>query len=417
MPRGGCRCSRWENVSSLTTVWGVRIMDEVLLDAFGPDDFVHLTAAASSRIPTRPSPRSAGVRRSPATRPSGTCLPLHAAVSAVLRDRALGRICRDPQPASYLEPLNLLDRNQTTENEPPEHTRLRRPVAGAFNRGHVERLRPRPQAPRPVCSPRSTRRRSTSSGVRRAAAGPGDRCSGRARQADVSTLRRWSQAIVRMYEPSPSAGGRRWRCAPRPVRRPRPRASRPTPVSPADDLTSDLLAAGLSEDEQAAAVVLLLTAGDEASVHVFGNGLVALLSRELRPRDDAGADRRGDAAVRLRAAALRAHAVLPDVEVGDVTVAAEENGSAALVAAPNRDLAASPEVALRDAGRTVRRNRDPASGGALHLCLPRRGWMVCLVAGGAVSAPRTRACGPAASRSSGNVRAAGFLRNRSVELG
>ena len=29
------------------------------------------------------------------------------------------------------------------ENEPPEHTRLRRPVAAAFNRGHVERLRPR----------------------------------------------------------------------------------------------------------------------------------------------------------------------------------------------------------------------------------------------------------------------------------
>ena len=29
------------------------------------------------------------------------------------------------------------------ENEPPEHTRLRRLVAGAFNRGHVERLRPR----------------------------------------------------------------------------------------------------------------------------------------------------------------------------------------------------------------------------------------------------------------------------------
>ena len=29
------------------------------------------------------------------------------------------------------------------ENEPPEHTRLRRLVTGAFARGHVERLRPR----------------------------------------------------------------------------------------------------------------------------------------------------------------------------------------------------------------------------------------------------------------------------------
>jgi S-adenosylhomocysteine hydrolase len=32
------------------------------------------------------------------------------------------------------------------ENEPPAHTRLRRPVQAAFARGHVERLRPRVQA-------------------------------------------------------------------------------------------------------------------------------------------------------------------------------------------------------------------------------------------------------------------------------
>ena len=31
---------------------------------------------------------------------------------------------------TYLEPFNLLHRNQMMENEPPEHTRLRRPVAG-----------------------------------------------------------------------------------------------------------------------------------------------------------------------------------------------------------------------------------------------------------------------------------------------
>ena len=29
------------------------------------------------------------------------------------------------------------------ENEPPEHTRLRRPVAVGVRRGHIERLRPR----------------------------------------------------------------------------------------------------------------------------------------------------------------------------------------------------------------------------------------------------------------------------------
>ena len=48
-----------------------------------------------------------------------------------------------------------------------------------------------------------------------------------------------------------------------------------------------------------AAVVLLLNAGHEASVNVFGNGLVAMLRRGLRPGADVRADRRGDAALRL----------------------------------------------------------------------------------------------------------------------
>src|SRR5689334_11088169 len=63
----------------------------------------------------------------------------HASASAVLRDRRLGRIWRDKEPAAYLEPFNLLHRHQMMENEPPDHTRLRRQVAGAFNRGHIER--------------------------------------------------------------------------------------------------------------------------------------------------------------------------------------------------------------------------------------------------------------------------------------
>src|SRR5690349_24144839 len=79
--------------------------------------------------------------------PSGMYLAFsHAASSAVLRDRTFGRIWKDKEPTAYLEPFNLLHRNQMMENEPPEHTRLRRLVAGAFNRGHVERLRPRVQA-------------------------------------------------------------------------------------------------------------------------------------------------------------------------------------------------------------------------------------------------------------------------------
>ena len=58
--------------------------------------------------------------------------------------------------------------------------------------------------------------------------------------------------------------------------------------APADDLITDLVATELSDDEVVAAVVLLLNAGHEASVNVFGNGLVAMLRRGLRP----GAGRR-----------------------------------------------------------------------------------------------------------------------------
>src|SRR4051795_8251361 len=76
--------------------------------------------------------------------PSGMFLAFdHATVSAIQRDRRFGRLWRDREPAGYLEPFNLLHRNQMMENEPPDHTRLRRPVASAFARGHVERLRPR----------------------------------------------------------------------------------------------------------------------------------------------------------------------------------------------------------------------------------------------------------------------------------
>ncbi len=75
--------------------------------------------------------------------PSGMYLSFdHASVSVVQRDRRLGRIWRDKEPLDYLEPFNLLHRNQMMENEPPDHTRLRRLVAGAFARGHVDRLRP-----------------------------------------------------------------------------------------------------------------------------------------------------------------------------------------------------------------------------------------------------------------------------------
>jgi cytochrome P450 len=295
----------------------------------------------------------------------------HASASAVLRNRGLGRIWRDREPAAYLEPFNLLHRNQMMENEPPEHTRLRRAVAGAFNRGHVERLRPRVQS---LATSLLDEVDPASFDVIGEYAEPLPvlviaELVGLA-TADVPSLRRWSQAIVRMYEPSPSdeVVDAAVRSATEFADHVREHLARRR-TSPGEDLTTDLLAAGLSDDELVAAVVLLLNAGHEASVYVFGNGLVALLSRNLRPGDDPALTveemLRFDSALQLFE-----RTAMEDVEVAhggqSITVEAGQR-IAALLGAANRD----PEVF--DHPDEFRVDRDPnnhlAFGVGVHFCL------------------------------------------------
>ena len=291
----------------------------------------------------------------------------HAAAGAVLRDRRLGRIWRDRQPADRLEPFNLLHRNQMMENEPPEHTRLRRAVAGAFNRGHVERLRPRVRA-------------LASDLLDEAGPGPFDVIGAYAEplpvlviaelvglsSADVPSLRSWSQAIVRMYEPAPPD-----EVVDRAVAAARDFAELVREhlahrrAHPGEDLTTDLLAAGLSDDELVAAVVLLLNAGHEASVNVFGNGLVAMLSRDQRPGEDTALTveemLRFDSALQLFE-----RTATTDVEVGGVVV---EQGQkiAALLGAANRDPGVFDDADRFDVARAP--NNHLAFGAGLHFCL------------------------------------------------
>lgn len=224
----------------------------------------------------------------------------HASVSQTLRNRALGRIWSDWEPGATMEPYNALHRNQMMENEPPVHTRMRRLVAGAFARGHVERMRPRVEAiaasllgemagtvdiladyaePLPVLV------------IADLLGVPGD---------DHGQLREWSQSIVHMYEQEPSAE----------VRQQAVRASIEFDHYVRDllagrkqellrgarrqDLIGDLLTEtsagqGLSDDELVASIVLLLNAGHEASVNAFGNGIHALLDhRDQRARLTSG---------------------------------------------------------------------------------------------------------------------------------
>ena len=300
--------------------------------------------------------------------PSGTYLTFdHPSVSAVQRNRDLGRVWHDREPAAYLEPFNLLHRHQMMEHEPPEHTRLRRPVAAAFNRGHIERLRPRVQelaaellaavdgasfdAVGDFAEPLPVLVISELLGVPR---------------SHAPQLRDWSQAIVRMYEPAPSAevvaaavaAAQDFAALVRELADERR-------TEPRDDLISDLVATDLSPDEVVASAVLLLNAGHEASVNVFGNGLVALLERGLRPADDVALTveemLRFDAALQL----FERTATAP-VTIGDVTI---EPGQkvAALLGAANRDPAVFADADAVD----VRRDPNPhlAFGVGVHFCL------------------------------------------------
>jgi len=291
----------------------------------------------------------------------------HASVSAVQRDRRLGRIWHDKEPAAYLEPFNLLHRNQMMENEPPEHTRLRRPVAQVFGRGHVERLRPRVgelarqllsevdpagfdvighyAEPLPVLVIAELLGVPTSY---------------------VPELRAWSQAIVRMYEVAPSqetidaavSAAADFSGLIREMIRERA-------AHPREDLLSDLATTELSEDEMVASGVLLLNAGHEASVNVFGNGLTAMLRRGLRPGGDVALTveemLRFDSALQL----FERTATEP-VDVGGITVE-EGQKIAVLLGSANRD----PEVF--DSPDELRVDRTPnnhvAFGVGVHFCL------------------------------------------------
>ncbi|MDE0777822.1 MAG: cytochrome P450 [Nocardioides sp.] len=299
---------------------------------------------------------------------SGTYLTFaHATAGAVLRERRFGRIWRDREPAAALEPFNLLHRNQMMENEPPDHTRLRRPVARAFNRGHIERLRPRVQelagalldeldpagfdVIHDYAEPLPVLVIAELLGV--PAGHTGD-------------LRRWSQAIVRMYEVAPTeqvqaeaiAAAADFAALVRDLLAVRRGA-------PAEDLITDLAATELSDDEVVAAVVLLLNAGHEASVNVFGNGLVAMLRRGLRPGQDVA--RTVEEMLRFDSALqLFERTATADVELEGVRIREGER-IAALLGAANRDPQAFTDPDTFDVDRAD--NPHVAFGAGVHFCL------------------------------------------------
>ncbi|WP_332644018.1 cytochrome P450 [Aeromicrobium sp.] len=301
----------------------------------------------------------------------------HKSVSAVLRSRAFGRIWSDWEPVDELEPFNALHRNQMMENEPPAHTRLRKLVAGAFGRGHVERMRPRVES----LAAEMVEQLDDRFDVLADYAEPmpvyviADLLG--VPREDHQLLRTWSQAIVHMYEPRPSDEVKAAAVEASTAFSDYVRAVvTDRRENQGEDLISDLIrergrGAKLTEDELVASVVLLLNAGHEASVNAFGNGIYALMSHpEQLARITSGEVPMEIALEEL----LRFDAPLQLFErtaTDDVEIAGQliKSGQkiACLMGSANRDSDAFAEADVFDVGRDP--NPHVGFGMGRHFCL------------------------------------------------
>ncbi|MGR3435406.1 MAG: cytochrome P450 [Shimia sp.] len=218
----------------------------------------------------------------------------HGAVSALLRDRRLGRTPPVARPVPpHLRHFHAVEAHSMLELEAPRHTRLRGLVLRAFTSRRIAALGPETEA----------LARDLLAGID----GPFDLLEAYARplpariiarllgvpEAMAPQLLAWSNAMVAMYQ-----AGRT-----RAVEEAADAAARDFAEylrghvaarrgAPGDDLITHLIAAEadgarLSPDEMIATCILLLNAGHEATVHTLGNGAVALIRAGAPPIDAA----------------------------------------------------------------------------------------------------------------------------------
>ncbi|MFB6814772.1 cytochrome P450 [Streptomyces sp. NPDC056347] len=315
-------------------------------------------------------------------------VPHYADVSALLRDRRLGRTYlhrftheefgRTPPPAAH-EPFHTLNGQGLLDLEAPDHTRIRRLVSKAFTPRTVEGLVP------------TVRRLAAELVDSFVEAGGGDLLTAVAEplpvaviaemlgvpESDRGLLRPWSAAIVGMFELNPSEE----------TARAAVRASLDFSAylreliaqrreNPGTDLISALIAAHdegerLTEQEMISTCVLLLNAGHEATVNTTVNGWWTL----LRHPEQLAALRADHGLLPTAIEELMRYDtplqmferwVLDDIEI-DGTVIPRGSEVALLFGSANRDPARFTDPDTLDLAR--RDNPHITFGAGIHFCL------------------------------------------------
>lgn len=308
----------------------------------------------------------------------------HADANAVLRNRSLGRIFKPKEPSDQWDTFNWLHADSILDSEPPKHTRLRSLVMKAFNPKRIESMRPDVE--------RITQGLLDDIEHKLSQTGEFDLIADFAEPLPVKViasmlgfpdedehlLRPWSQAIVKMYEVSPTDQDKE-------------EAQKASAEfadyvhslmllrkkNPGPDLITDLALVEedgekLNAHELIATCVLLLNAGHEASVNGFGNGFVAALGNQeqmalLRESPDQHAGTAIDEFLRFDAPLhLFERTATADTEIGGVEIYKGQK-IAALLGSANRD-----ETVFENADQ-LDLTRDPnphiGFGAGIHFCI------------------------------------------------
>ena len=308
----------------------------------------------------------------------------HRDANDVFRNKSLGRIFIDKKPEFEWETFNWLHSDSILDSEPPKHTRLRALVAKAFNRNKIEGMRPAIQ--------RITHELLDAIDVKVKSGENFDLIADYAEplpvkiiadllgfpESEEHLLRPWSQAIVKMYEVSPSLQYQREaKVAAGEFADYVRTLAEERKKNPGSDLITDLAMVEengekLNMHELVATAVLLLNAGHEASVNAFGNGMVEVLRRPdqsaLLRKDPRGITERAlEEFMRFDAPLqLFERTATKDTELGGVAIEAGQK-IAALIGSANRDSTVFENADEMDVTRDP--NPHIGFGAGIHFCL------------------------------------------------